>query len=133
MNKGGNMFEVKLPKQPIDRYRLDWYQLSLSESWCYIGKKHAIYYVDTPYEEVGKSKGGVPLVDDWMIYEDGCAVGRWCGWKTPSENPYKYWENCFDTEREATEEAITRLNKMIGQQQEKVASLKKLVKQVAMK
>ena len=98
-----------LPEEPVDGYRIDWWRVSTSRDWYYINKMHAIYYVNTPWNEYApENKGGAALVDDWMIYKDDYkwGEGRWCGWKTPEENLAKY--HIGYATREEAEEATKR-------------------------
>lgn len=120
------MIEIKLPSKPKDKYRLDWWQLSISEHWYYIKRMHAIYYINTSYEELFPGeRRGAPPVDDWMLYEDNHATGRWVGWKSPESHDNKYR---FETEGEAKEEALHYLKEAINYRNEQIKHIEVMVR-----
>ena len=121
-----------LPEKPIDKYRIDYFLISVSDYWYYINQMHAIYYINTPYEDLGINNGrGAPLVDDWMIYKEGRATGRFCGWKQPEG--YITQGNCFLTMQEAEIEVIKILKGYIKDEQGKLAHINKMIKQISKK
>lgn len=121
------MKEIKLPNKPKDKYQLNWWRLSISERWCYIKHMHAIYYINTPYEELFPAeRKGAPLVDDWMIYENSHPIGRWSGWKFPESHPAN-WKSCFETEGEAKEGALRYLREAIGYRQEQIKHIETMI------
>ena len=102
------MLKIELPEKPVDQYRLDWYRVSVTNTRYYISKMHAIYHINTPWNVYSPNEsGGTDLIDDWMLYHDENAQGRWCGWESPkSETLKNYLINCFATLPEANLETI---------------------------
>lgn len=121
------MIEINLPNKPKDKYQLNWWRLSISEHWCYIKRMHAIYYIDTPYEELfpGERKGA-PLVDSWMIYENNRPIGRWIEWKQPENHP-EHWESCFETKDGARDRALRYLKEAITCKKEQIKHLEMMM------
>ena len=57
-----------LPKEPVDKYRIDWWETYREEK---VKHCHAVCYIDTPYREFDPdSNFGASITDDWMIFED---------------------------------------------------------------
>lgn len=121
------MIEIKLPIEPVDLYCISWWELSITENWCYISPQHATYYVNASYEKATGEQGGVPLVDQWMLYKENYPTGRSLGWGNPLNKDYLY--ACFYTEKEAYEEALIRLNNYARQARHRLSELEALTKQ----
>lgn len=104
------MMELTLPKEPVDKYRVDFWSLSISEHWYYIKSMSATYYVNTPYAEYRPGvKHGAPLVDDWMLAEDGHPTGRICGWANFSGRADAW----YSTRAEAVRAALAYYRKRV--------------------
>lgn len=115
-----------LPKTPIDQYSLEWYSISVCRIWCCINHKEAIYHINTPWETVGSTKGGVPLIDTWQILKDGSFVGRCDKWEYLGEdNPI--WEDCFLTKDQAIKEATHRLKAFIQSAERGILRMEELL------
>lgn len=129
---------MDVPEVAVDRHEFVWYRLSMSEHWCYIHKVVARYYKDTSWKEFCKTDGqtsqmndhGAPLVDQWMLFEDGHSVGRVIGWAQIGD----YFTRChgvrdtFSTREEAVAEAIKRANKIIEVAKKTIKKQEKLIK-----
>lgn len=93
------------PSVPVDGYTVRWFQLeTLSWGKAWISECRAEYHLSTPWT-VFRPDGsrGVDLVDDWMLYSNGQASGRCCGWASfPGR---RTWETCYTT-RAAAEVAL---------------------------
>ena len=118
-----------LPKTPIDQYSLEWYSISVCRIWCYINHKKAIYHVNTPWETVGSTKGGAPLIDTWQILKDGSFVGRCDEWKYLGEDK-PIWEDCFLTKEQAVKEATRRLRAFIQSAERGILRMEELLVEV---
>lgn len=117
------------PESPVDGYELKWYQISVSSNWWYLSEKKAVYHVNTPWNKFSPNeRGGADLVDDWMIYKNGYAEGRWTGWNAPCN--LTYWENCFHTKAEALAEIRKRLETYVTEELKKVRYIKKMIAEV---
>ncbi len=64
-------FKLGIPDEPVDQYRVRWWAVNQFG----ITQRHAIYHVDSPYT-THHGTVGKRIVNEWMSYEDGHAVGR---------------------------------------------------------
>jgi hypothetical protein len=128
--------KFKLPEKPIDKYKIEWWSISVYSNDYYLYHKCAIYYVNSPYnlQEFGirnESTGVTPLVDSWMIYEltndKWHPLGRWDGWDSP--NNYNHPDS-FPTKEQATQEILKRLNVYLAEATKTITTLKKLINEV---
>lgn len=119
-----------LPDEPVDGYTLRFWQLNMSEHWVYIKEKVATYYVNTSWGEYspGNDRRGAPLVDDWMVCEDGRGVGRISCWKGVLTGDA---DDCFPTEKAARLDALRRLGRYIELVSERLEGLTALKQQTA--
>lgn len=119
-----------IPEQPIDGYQLNYYRISVSSVWWFLNEMKAIYYLNTSWDKYSpNNKGGADLADDWMIYKDNYAEGRFCGWKSPAELK-EYWYDCFLTKEEALTEIRKRLEKYLSNEKRKVVYIEKMIAEV---
>lgn len=124
------MIKITLPEKPVDRYRIDWYEISVSPDWYYITKRHAIYYANVKYTILYPTeKNGADLIDQWMFYKDDYASGRRDGWDLTGIG----WDDCFATENEAKAEVIKRLNKYLNRVNKHSAMIAQMILEVTAK
>jgi beta-lactamase class D len=120
-----------LPKKPTDRFEVKWFRVNTTCDIPTVSERKAVYFVRCLYEDAFPEGGrrGVPLVDDWMVFEDGHASGRWVathehtGWEAASR-PGDWWVGCFATEEEACAYAAEICRKRIAWNEKKIAELR---------
>jgi hypothetical protein len=128
--------KFELPKEPIDKYKIEWWSISVYDNDYYLYHKCAIYYINTPYNEqelgIASENNFVPLVNDWMIYEQTDngkwhTLGRWNGWDSP--NNYDHPDS-FPTKKQATQKILKRLNEYLDKATKQITCIQNMIKEI---
>lgn len=122
--------KFELPKEPINRYEIKFWRVSVSDRYCYINEIKMVYFANATYSEVVPNNGeGVPLVDQWMLYSNGTPECRLVNWNLDEE-----WlnlnRNTFNTKENAIEYAIEKLTHYINHHTQIISELKEKVKEL---
>lgn len=116
------MKSPELPSEPVDGFELKWFTLGEYEPSSVIPRR-AVYRVNVSWRDAfpdEADRGGIPFIDEWMIYERGRLTGRVSGWR----NVLKFsWVNFHASEQEALGHAGNVLRRRIASRREEIDEL----------
>jgi len=121
--------KIELPKEPVDRYEIKFWRVNVSEHYCYIDEIKMMYFVNTAYSEVMPTRIGAPLVNQWLVYDNGTPECRIDDWNFVTEWLDTY-HNSFTTKSKAIEHAIKFLNERVDFHQGTIDELKDKIKEL---
>lgn len=81
--RGTDAFPFELPDEPVDQYRIDWWELDLNYEELILDygalvHYHVIYHVNSPWDDFcGDTQvKGADFVNQWQLFRDGRFIGR---------------------------------------------------------